>query len=357
MLRDIFKCNYIPTLCVRPAEMRALEELPETDKDLLFPFILLSPWVGSNELKSSIDRLEKSYGSRTFILGIDRYYNHQSPKRQAQFDIISMLKGEDNFKEYYDFASDIEQAIPCAFLREDNYACLEIQIDRCLALGRGVVLSIDKNRSVISNNLTSLISQYDPKDIAVHIDGGWSKNEQIDALWYINVCKSIYSQNEKCAIVVSCSSFPKGFDNVEGVIDIPIGSRQLFNEVSGNFNNETIIYGDWASTKPRSDERGSQPRPRIDYALHDKWVISRKWTLGSKDNWDYDDAANNLIESEFWPSSINVWGEMRIQQTALGMAFSIENAPANVAARINVHLHQQTNFGGVIISTDDVWED
>lgn len=358
MLRNVFKVGYVPTLCIRPAEMRALEELPEADKDRLFPFIMLSPWVGSNELISSINRIEKAYGSRSFILALDRYYRADQADRNAQKDYLSIQRGEDDYGLYFSFLENIEQAIPCAFLNGDNVSSLKKQIDRNLKLNRGCVVSLDKARSKITDGFFKLLASFSPDDVAVHIDGGWSRNHLTESLFYINLVSGIFQHAPRFAVILSCSSFPKGFGTYDGVRVIDIGSRQLFSEVSQRFNNEIMIYGDWASTKPRSyDEGGSTPHPRIDYALADKWIIAKHWEKDAKDNWNYDLAASNLIGSQHWSDEISVWGEMRIQQTAQGLPFAIENGPANVAARINVHLHRQTNFKDPLETTDDPWTD
>ena len=47
MLKDLASSPYVPLLAVRPAEMTALQELPEKSKDLLFPCVLLRPWVSA----------------------------------------------------------------------------------------------------------------------------------------------------------------------------------------------------------------------------------------------------------------------------------------------------------------------
>ncbi len=357
MLKSIFECNYMPSLCIRPSEMRALEELPEQDKDILFPYFMLSPWVGANDLSASIHRIEKAYGSRTFILGIDRYYPSDKLRTPAQTQFAQISSGSNNFHDYFEFVKTVEQAIPCAFLVRDDYIDLKIQIENLLKLGKGVVISIDKLRGMPSEELGRIIEQLPPNEFAIHICGGWSKDPLTDSLWYINICNNIFSYVEKAPIVISCTSFPKIFNTYDGVREIPIGSRSLFREVSQRFNNERIIYGDWASTKPRSSEMAGLPKPRIDYALGDKWVIARHWVSNNADNWEYSDAAGRLIASEYWPSEVRVWGEMRIEQTARRMPFSIDNPAANVASRINIHLHQQANFGREIFGTDDPWTD
>ncbi|WP_343229095.1 beta family protein [Rhizobium lemnae] len=357
MLKSIFECTYMPSLCVRPSEMRALEELPEKDKDVIFPYIMLSPWVGSSNLLASINRIEKSYGSRTFILGIDRYYPKEKTKSDAQRDFARISGGENHYRDYLDFAKSVEQAIPCAFLVGANYESLRHQIDAALKLDKGVVVSVDRYRSNVTEELGAVLEGLDADQFGVHICGGWSNNPLFDELWFTDCCKFIFSAVEKAPIVLSTTSFPKLFDHISGVEEVPIGSRELFKAVSQRFNNERLIYGDWGSAKPRSDETASPAKPRIDYALGDKWVIARRWKKNQENNWDYADAAANLMASAYWPREISVWGEMRIQQTAHGLAFPIDSAPSNVAARINIHLHQQANFGVTIKDTDDPWDD
>ncbi len=51
-LRDRLEtAKYIPILSIRPAEMVALENLPEHDKDLMLPVIQFRPWVNAAEFQ------------------------------------------------------------------------------------------------------------------------------------------------------------------------------------------------------------------------------------------------------------------------------------------------------------------
>lgn len=50
---DNFPYKYAPILAISPAEMTALEELPDKDKDIMLPIIPLKGWVGSQRLENS----------------------------------------------------------------------------------------------------------------------------------------------------------------------------------------------------------------------------------------------------------------------------------------------------------------
>ena len=46
MLRDFGEIPYVPILAIRPAEMNALQELPEVDKDDLLAVVLVARAFG-----------------------------------------------------------------------------------------------------------------------------------------------------------------------------------------------------------------------------------------------------------------------------------------------------------------------
>ncbi|CDZ60117.1 Hypothetical protein NGAL_HAMBI2605_08410 [Neorhizobium galegae bv. orientalis] len=355
MLRDIYEYSYVPTICIRPSEMRALQELPEQDKDRLFPLVLLAPWVGANSLGKAIERVKKSYGNRAFFLGIDEYYQIRNDANPASQQFEAIRQGINGFERYYEFIEEFRECIPVVNVGTSDTNCLRRQIERAEELGRGFLLSINNFNTPIGNDRFAIIEAIDHGNFAFHIDKGWHLNPLVEEVWYQGICQSIFQIRERAALVISAASFPKDFTPFEGIQRVDIGPRKLFRAISNRFNNERIIYGDWASTKPRSYQIASTPLPRIDYALRDSWIVARNKT----NDWDFQTAAERLIVSEHWIDDINVWGTYMIRETADGLPFSINSAQMASAARINIHLHMQANYNApdMVLNTDDPWED
>jgi len=355
MLRNIFEHAYVPTICVRPFEMRALEELPTHDKDRMFPLVLLAPWVGARTLDKSIERIKKAYGDRAYFLGLDHDYNARDPSRESAIQFASLLEPHNGFSAYFDFIEEFPQCIPVVNVGAGTIQCLERQIQHAEKIGRGFLFSITNHNTPIELERFKLIDTIAHDDFAFHLDHGWAIDPLTDELWYQKYCQNIFEIRSRAAVVISSCNFPRDFSHFEGIESIEIGPRRLFKNISQRFNNSEIIYGDWASTKPRSYLIASAPLPRIDYPLRDSWIIARN----KPEEWDYQEAAQELINSEFWHDEVNVWGTYMIRMTAEGLPFSIGSFQAAGAARINIHLHIQANHAepNLDLNTDDPWED
>ncbi|MEM9733824.1 MAG: hypothetical protein AAF903_10130 [Pseudomonadota bacterium] len=355
MLRNIFDCQYIPTLGFKPAEFRAVAELPNFDKDEIFPHFLLAPWVSSYTLEKGVEKILSTYPDRPFFLGVDRYYRPQDVEKPAQAQFLRILEDNDGRRNYFEFIAQFENAIPAIELCGVSAVSLQHQIERAILLGRGVLLTITDNTAGIDNGVWDALAESEFGDPAFLIDFGWFPDPLLQEAIYTQYTHEIFRIFDRAAVIISSASFPREFSNFEGVVSIPIGNRSLFNSVSARFNQEKIIYGDWGSTKPRAYQGGGKPIARIDYALRDRWVVSRN----KDDEWGYEEAAENLVSSAEWDPAINVWGTNLIEQTALSMPFSISSSIAVVSARINIHLHRQARYQppAIGMSTDEPWED
>jgi hypothetical protein len=355
MLRDIFAYSYSPNICVRPAEMRALEELPEHDKDSMFPLFLLSPWANSKKLSSAVERIAKAYGEREYFLGVDRYYIPKDPTKDVAKEFLDILDPTDGFEKYFDFIQHFEKCIPVVDVGCPTLHCFLKQIERAELLGRGFLFHIHDRNTPIGDDRFRAISNIGHNNFAFYIDKGWNFDPLTEELWYRGICQQIFAAKERAAVIVCSASFPRDFTVYDGVKEVQIGTRKLSRQIKIQFNNYKIIHGDWASTKPRSYKIASPPLPRIDFALRDKWIVAR-----SKEHaWDFQIAAKKLIESDNWIEDLNVWGTFRIKETAAGLPYAIESAPAASAARINIHLHVQSHYDepDIVMNTDDPWID
>lgn len=355
MLREIRTAVYSPTLAVRPGEMRGLEELSEHDKDKMVPLVLLAPWVGSETLDKSIERIQQAYGNRGFFLDIDQLYESDKENNLAQNDFRALRVGDDRISRWMKFVAVHDNVIPIIQHRGATAASLAKQVSWAEGLGRGYGFRFDDPSESISADALKLIEDIGHSDFAAFLDSGWSRDSLAHEFWFATATSSIVQRNQTLPIVTATSNFPKTFSDIEGVHLKRIGAREVFSRVRASSNNATLIYGDWASTKPRAYDRAGPPLPRIDYATRTDWVIARNKEKG----WSFPEAALAVKRSAHWNPAISTWGSYMVEKTAANQPFGIDTTPKAVAARVNTHLHMQTNFaiGDASIQSDDPWVD
>jgi len=231
-LKDL-KLLYIPLLSLRRAEMAALEELPEKDKNLIHPLITLKGWVGSHELKSSIQRIEKSFGNRTIILDIDETFPSNCKtyplgggySRKVFQEIHDLLSPRNGYENWYIFFETHKNYIPVMILKDLSE--FTPQLERLKSLGRGVVLRL-KMRELgseeihfISHSLTGvdgLLLIFDFDNV--------SRESLAYSKQYANVISKFINVNPNIDIAVSGTSFPSSFGTLTG--EISIFERMLY---------------------------------------------------------------------------------------------------------------------------------
>ena len=345
--------TYFPTIGLRPAEIRALEELPENTKDRILPIILFAPWVGSNSLEKSLERVVDAFGKRAFFLDLDTAYYSKGKPRDAVIEYEGIVGNEDN---YFALVEGIPQAIPVLRIEAATSYSIANQLVKLGELDRNFLVRIRKG-AFPTGDISILKTLFDTgqSNYVISIDCEWSDDVLSSEQWVAQIFQQFIQFDARSPVVVSLSSFPKTFSEISGAKSLPIDSRILFNNIKRRFGNQfVVLYGDWATTKPREDKIARTPAARIDYATVDQWVIHRK-----KDEWDYLDAAKELMKSKYWNKGLHVWGSLMIEKTANGDVSGITTPTKNVAARINLHLHQQAWFDdpNLMLNTDDPYID
>ena len=348
--------SYLPTLGLRPAEMRAIEELPESTKDRLRSIILFAPWLGSKQLSNSEKRIKAAIDDRPFYLELDANYASDGVGRAAVKDFYEIRDEVGECGRYYALVESIESAVPVLRIEGGRAATIDSQLERINDLGRGFLVRIRQSAFPSGHipNLDRLLGS-GLSNYAVSVDCEWSQDVVSCEQWSSNVIGQFANSGATVPIAPSISSFPKIFSDIDGERVIPISSRVLFNNLSRRYGNQfPFIYGDWATTKPREYGMGRTPAARIDYAVSNSWVIFRK-----RDEWDYLEAAKALMNSAYWQGDLEVWGNLMINKTAHGDVTGITSPTKNVAARVNLHLQHQTWFDdpNAMMNTDDLWDD
>jgi hypothetical protein len=227
-------------------------------------------------------------------------------------------------------------------------------------MGRSFALRVELNR--FPPNLPDAISAINAvgsADYAIIVEAGWISDTQPTRLRIANlITTQLNGIDAQIPFVVSYTTIPKGFAEVEGSEFVAFDNRECVAELKQLTNRQRITYGDWGSTRPRERGMASRPKPRVDLALRNGWLSARN----KEENWNFDDAAREIMDSARWAEvdGLGVWGEFMIRQTAINPALGINSPPKNVAARVNLHLHTQAFFdAGEIrgINLDEQWVD
>lgn len=348
---------YIPTLAIRPSEMNGLEYLPGLSKDSIVPIILLAPWSSSRSLGKAMERVERAFPRRHFFLDIDRDYMPTNSESPAQAEWLALRNPSNRFQAWRTFWIDYPEAMPCLQLDGQSEEDIRRQIEDIQEQEREFCLRIELRR--MQQNLHTAINalaDIGTADFTVVIEGGWVRDPlTLYAQAYGLITGVLANLDGRIPIAVSCTSIPRGFQEIEGLEEIPFSNHELLSQIRRGSNREIILYGDWGSTKPREDGSGRTPLPRIDYPTNEAWHIARN----KEEDWGYQKAAQIIVRSPAWDGNLGIWGEEMVQGTTVNPAFAIDTPQKNVAARVNIHLHRQALYGTQIsgIDLDEEWVD
>ncbi|MEG3163778.1 beta family protein [Sphingomonas sp. PB2P19] len=353
-LRPWDSVSYLPFLALKPAEMRALEELPDQTKDRLLPLVSLRPWVGSHRLDSSIDRIAVSYGDRPILVEVGE---REVPKPRPVFGELEALRDpDDGFDNWCEFIERNETYIPVAQVGTDP-AAERNQIARLHALDRGLAVRVERNAFGGLGRLAVQISQLTGggRDVCFVIDYGAVRADHLlVAAQTVGLIRTIWASAPLATVSVSASSFPASFTNLPRQL---IFERRLFDEVAGQLGRDRLIYGDRGSARADPLGGGSGVIPaRIDYPDFEQWTFFRSEETGLD---GYIEQAQILMAHALWNGDLRVWGTQMIERTARGDASAIDTQSKATAARINLHLQLQTfhDNPGAVEDTEDDWED
>ena len=344
---------YLPILSLRPAEMRALEELPNLTKDRLLPVIHLRPWVTSHRLESAIARIADAYGNRRVVIAMGE--REQTSERPVYGQLEALREPAYGFRQWCEFFEANQNYIP-AMQFSPEVPHEEAQIARLFGMDRGLVVIVVREAFPFMSVIARRVGERSAggQGVCFVIDFGIATRDFLQvasvAAGYIDTIRGFAPAAH---IALSASSFP---DSFVGVSDQPIYERRLFDTLP---NRERLIYSDRGSARiERQTGGGGQPAPRIDYPLSDLWDFYRSDDLVGFEG--YRQQAIRLMGTEandIWNPALRVWGTQMIERTAAGDTSAIGSPNKATAARINLHLQLQTFYGapGAAENTDEDW--
>ena len=363
--------QYIPILALKPAEMAALEELPNKDKDFLLPLISLKKWVNSKSLDKSFERINKAIQERPRIIDLDKSYVSKCTNENStpvNNDILKLADSKGGYKNWVNLFKENDNFIPVIQLQ--NLRELDAQLDNFIDLSKSIVIRLEMQGKyrICTDDFQLVMSTLLPKqhlftEILFLFDyGDFERNNLLNYNEYSDLVIQLNQLFPNTFFSISGTSFPYSFrGSYRG--EIPIYERQIFNKVKNECTDIQLIYSDRAST--RSEEMGGGggvPPPRIDYPLKNDWRFIRKEFITGDDSEKlrlYQEAALEVIGSEFWIDDLYLWGTQMIEKTSLGDPYAITSANRATAVRINIHLYQQLHYYSDFsnLDTDDDWED
>jgi len=338
-----FTKRYYPTVSIRRGEMRALEKLPRSVKAEMLPIALLAPWLNSIKFQNTFNILSKSVGDLPVIVDLDRYYQSASTLESRTY-FWSLFDKEVGPANWMKLVEDQPNYIPCLQALGLSREKIEQQISWARQLGRGFCLRLEMERYIDFDDQIEIIESCVQDDFLIILDFGYSdfSGALKDAI--TDLLNRIYQVSADLKVTLCGSNFPNNFSDFDDFSQSQeISSRSFYNELGKIFGNYNFFYGDWASTKPRKyDGGGSKPLDRIDFPTATSWIIARS----KEESWNLRDASERITRLPEWETRPKVWGTGMIEKTALGIPGGINTHPEAIAARINIHLFTQANYGG-----------
>lgn len=347
--------SYIPILGVRPAEMRALEELSPNAKDAMLPYIVLQPWLAANELASAVARVNAAVGVRTLIADISEPLPINGNRRPVH-DAFDLLRNSANgYQHYVDFVSENENFLPT--LQLADLTQIDPQIARLAQLDRDVAVRLHEPMLQYGDNIAARFAGVIPSE-RIHFILDFEKQNRdilVKSAISLQTIRNIRNVLPDCSVSVSASTFPESF---VGLGHQDIFERSFHATVSEALQAENIIYCDRGSARAEAlGGGGGSPAPRIDLANLSRWHFFRVDDAADKFE-GFRRAANNAMDATCW-NDLGVWGTEYIKRTGGGDgADMIDTATKCTAARINIHLHMQATAGGLAGGDEEIgWTD
>jgi hypothetical protein len=371
---DGFKFTYTPILSLSPAELGAIEELSNKDREKILPLIALRGWMSANNLEKAVARVTKALNNKDWIADIDsnflkdnKEYKLTGKYPRRVFDEIKQLlepkNGYENWVEFIKITPNLVPTIQLGDVKE-----IKQQIESLKALGRGIVVRFPMNNVEVEsfNTVTKILIDSKVNDLLIIFDyEDVSRKNLLESERYADLLNRMNKVLPNAIYSVSSSSFPFSFSgSYKG--EIPIYERQIFNDIVKRCPSASLVYSDRGGARAsRTSGGGGTPPPRIDYPLRNDWRFIRKEFDDPKDTTKeerielYKEAAREVMASDYWLPDLHLWGVQMIERTSLGDPYGITSANRATAVRINLHLYQQLYYHSVFedLDTEEDWVD
>jgi hypothetical protein len=355
-LRDFSRVPYVPLLTVRPAELRALQELPARDKDLLLPYFFLRPWAAAHQLSAATDKVRAAYGDRPLFMDLAEEEFIEAP-RPVHDQLAALRSPENGYANWCEFIERTANFIPTMQVAEPLQ--FEAQARRLIGLDRGLAVRFPRAAFQLVGQYCQELGRVAPggQDVLIVLDYGKGNRDLLtQEAVAVGLIRTIIAALPQATISITASSFPDGF---VAITSQEIYERRLFNGVREQLAGVRVVYSDRGSARAeRQLGGGGAPAPRIDYARPLEWNFFRSEADGNRPA-AYRSLANTVMRSDIWDAGLRLWGTQMIERTALGDPEAITSPVRSTAARINIHLHRQLFYDDPagLYDTDEDWSD
>ena len=342
--------------------MLALRELPEKDKNILCPLFRLRPWVGSNKLQNSVDKIVDSFGKRPCYLEVGDEELVDPLKRREVHDELDSLRSSDHgYENWFQFLAKPEHSFFRPALQTRSAGEFADQANKLASLNRGLLLRVSAPQLSLVNALsTALIAPTSGGGGLIFLlDFGKQGHDFAHSESSIKaLIQAILAKLPKAIVAVSASSFPESFTSISKQ---EIFERSLCEKLLKSFSATQLIFSDRGSARAEKQlGGGGLPAPRIDHAGSREWIFFRDdRSLGGTSFQAYQRQAKALMSSSFWDLKLKLWACQMIEKTANGdEKGGISSPNRSTAARINMHLHRQLHFADQVgfYDTDEDWD-
>ncbi len=341
---------YCPTLHARVAEIKALSQLPSATKDRIFPLIVARPWPNAKLMERTWQKIGEALGQRRFGLDLDPSRRILDTTKAISVEYNALFSTLRGFQNYYEAVERIPNAIPVLRLLDGDALHFEAQARHIDRIDRGLILRVQYGSSGASVSVIDRVLERF-EDVSIFIDAGWTRDLLGREAWASSVVGHVSREYPEIEMVISGSSFPSSFVDVGERGVLRVEERYLYDSLVRRHNAASLIYGDWASTRPPADPVPMKNIPRIDLPTQSAWICFRRDKDIDEDE-DYSQIAARVVSDPEWPKSLGIWGTFTIEWTASGEPGAIRGPAAAAAARINIHLHRQAFFGANATPTD-----
>lgn len=342
--------------------MLALQELPEKDKDLLCPLFRLRPWVSSIKLEKSVSRIINSFGKRPCYLQVADPELIDSSKRRDVHDELDALRvAKNGYENWVNFLSQPKHSHFKPVVQTGNAAEFSSQVMKLAALGRGLLVRVERPQLVLVNALVGNLQPAVGSGAGLVLVLDFAKQGADFPLRDSEIkrlIQSIFVTLPQATVAISASSFPESFTSITKQ---EIFERTLFEKIK-DAHHSSVVFSDRGSARAEKQlGGGGLPAPRIDFAGSREWSFFRDdGALGGTSFQGYQRQAKILRASPLWDPMLKLWACQMIERTAYGDdKGGISSPNRSTAVRINMHIHRQLHFGDQkgFYDTDEDWED
>lgn len=336
----------MPTLLLRLQELTAIAKLTSAEKDLLFPLVRLRPWRGKKPFARSIEKIIESLGDRPFACDLDDYYTREAAETPAVREFQALM-GDATTESWYELVRPFEKAIPTIRLSPPAADIVKI-VQRDWVAERGFAIVLSALNQAHHGKLEEVLRSIPHNNFFVVVDAGWNADPLAQAVWATGLASRVFAVNPLIALFVSSSSFPKAFGEMgtDGEIgEVAMGEFALHAEVAKQvaqrFNQSTVLYADWATTRPPGAGGGGVWIPRIDVPQRQHIEIYRDRPTATETVPETCTRLAKIVtKASKWPTPPPSWGHYSVDLTASGAESGIYHQSTNTATRINMYLHR-----------------